>query len=57
VANLEADQGDINGSKTTTRHAAPKDDDTEALRKRVIAEKTNRINTFGRNPSIGIARI
>lgn len=43
VATLEAD---ITGSSTTAHQVTPKG-----------AEKTNRINTFGRNPSIGIARI
>ena len=51
VAILEADQGDINGSKTTTSHATLKDDDTEALRKPVIADKVDRISRYGRTRS------
>ena len=31
--------------------------DADALRQPVIAAKVDRINTFGRNPSIGVARI
>jgi hypothetical protein len=54
VATLEAD---INGSSTTAHQVTPKGDNAEALRQRVIAEKTNRINTFGRNPVIGSARL
>jgi hypothetical protein len=61
VATLEAEQGDITGSKTTSRttahHATPQGEDAEALRKRVIAAKVDRINNYGRNPVIGRARM
>lgn len=33
----------------------PQGDDADALRKRVIADKVNRINSFGKNPCIGKA--
>jgi hypothetical protein len=54
VATLE---GDITGSSTTAHQVTPKGAAADALRQPMITEKTNRINTFGRNPSIGVARI
>lgn len=35
----------------------PPKDEAEALRQRVIADKVNRINTFGKGHAIGTARI
>jgi len=39
--------------KTTPPKAAPADTEAEALHKRVIDEKVNRINNYGRYPVIG----
>lgn len=54
VATLEAD---ITGSSTTAHQVTPKGDDAEALRQRVIAEKTSRINNYAKGHVIGSARI
>lgn len=61
IATPEDDQGDrITDSRSsgkTTRHSKPepKKNDAEALHKRVIAAKVDRIDSYGRNPNIGSA--
>jgi hypothetical protein len=52
IASLEAQ---LAFARHTATPSAP--DDAEALRQRVIAAKVDRINSYGKNPSIGIARI
>jgi hypothetical protein len=63
VSRLKADLAVLKASqddptvRAATRPAPTKAADAEALRKRVIADKVDRINNYGRNPVIGKASL
>lgn len=50
IATLEAQ-----AKRHATPDQPPKDNDLEALQQRIIAAKVDRINNYGKNPSIGKA--
>ena len=55
IESMEKAQGERTASESPRTIA--KDDDAEALRKRVIAAKVDRFNSYGKNPVIGRAAL
>ena len=56
IVSLERQLAPIRTTTATPSAHKGKEEDSESLRQRVIAAKVDRINSYGKNPSIGTAR-